>query len=80
VSVFIRNSGNLHYSIKENALFATTVFVSISIEIYIDIFPSFAFYADSPKSIWNGGCSNWEDYRIGEAPGGKIYDEISCSA
>ena len=57
-AVYIRNSANLHYSIKEDTSFAIVIFVSTSQELYIDIFPSFTYYATSPKELWTGvGCN-----------------------
>ena len=80
-AIYIRNSANLHYTIKEDTSFAIVIFVSTSQELYIDIFPSFTYYATSPKQLWTGaGCEgDYAAYKLGDAPGGDIYSRDSCN-
>jgi hypothetical protein len=50
-AVYFRDSSNLHFSITVDTSFAITVIVSMSLELYIDIFPPFAYYGVGPTLI-----------------------------
>jgi len=49
--------------------------VSISLELFIDIFPRFTFYAEQPKPLWlNRESSNWSTYSIDTNIAGAPYN------
>jgi hypothetical protein len=51
--VYIKDSTNQYYTIKEDATFASTIYVSMSAASYIDMFPSFTFQNGSGfKLLW----------------------------
>jgi len=51
VRIYIWDTTNPHYTIKEDPSFVTVVYVALSQTKWVDIFPSFTFFASAPSLI-----------------------------
>ena len=81
-SVYVCDSLTPNYQIKEDPLLPKDITVAASDEPYTyKLLPfTFASTTNAPRLIRaNGGCAGYANYGIGNAPGGNIYDAISCN-
>jgi hypothetical protein len=69
VTVYVRDTANLHFSITVDSSFAIVIYVSMSTELYVDIFPPFSYYGDGPAKIRpNARSSSYGHFTLGDSP------------